>query len=103
MAEAANFLRQRAGIPQQVPQPAMNKPTEAEFFKTNERGERMANPFYLREHFFREGRLTEEQALFLLERATELLASESNMVEVKSPVTSQFSRNFAPGTCLTSR
>ncbi|KAG6856514.1 hypothetical protein H0H87_003602 [Tephrocybe sp. NHM501043] len=70
-----------------VPQPAKNKPTEAEFFKVNERGERKPNPFYLRDHFLREGRLTEEQALYIVERATELLKTEPNLMEVKSPVT----------------
>ncbi|KAG6820028.1 hypothetical protein H0H93_006366, partial [Arthromyces matolae] len=34
-----------------------------------------------------EGRLTEEQALYIVERATELLSSEPNLVDVKSPVT----------------
>ncbi|KAG6908292.1 hypothetical protein DXG01_005393 [Tephrocybe rancida] len=104
MAEATSSrqqLRQRAGIPQQVripdnvndrpvkgvPPPAANKPTDAEFFKTNERGERKPNPFFLKEHFFREGRVTEEQALLILERATELLRNEPNLVDVKSPVT----------------
>ncbi|KAF5381810.1 hypothetical protein D9615_005581 [Tricholomella constricta] len=70
-----------------VPQPAANKPTDAEFFKANDRGERKPNPFYLKEHFFREGRLTEQQALYILERVTEILTREPNLVDVKSPVT----------------
>jgi serine/threonine-protein phosphatase 2B catalytic subunit len=37
---------------------------------------------------FREGRLMEEHALFILERATDKLSREPNMVDVKSPVTS---------------
>jgi serine/threonine-protein phosphatase 2B catalytic subunit len=47
------------------------------------------NPTFLKEHFFREGRLTEEQALFILERTTEVLQREPNLVDVKSPVTSE--------------
>ncbi|TFK21382.1 serine/threonine-protein phosphatase 2B catalytic subunit [Coprinopsis marcescibilis] len=70
-----------------VPPPARNKPTEAEFFKNDERGERKPNPKFLKDHFFNEGRLKEEQALYILNLATRILAKEPNMVEVKSPVT----------------
>jgi serine/threonine-protein phosphatase 2B catalytic subunit len=74
----------------QVPPPATNKPTEAEFFAINPNGERKPNPAFLKEHFFHEGRLLEEQALFILNLATRTLAKEPNMVEVKSPVTGTF-------------
>ncbi|KAF8066942.1 hypothetical protein FPV67DRAFT_1216730 [Lyophyllum atratum] len=76
MAEAASsrMLQQRAGIPSQlaiprnvherpiksVPQPAANKPTEAEFFTKTDRGELKPNHAFLKDHFFREGRLTEK-------------------------------------------
>ncbi|KNZ76531.1 Serine/threonine-protein phosphatase 2B catalytic subunit [Termitomyces sp. J132] len=94
-------LRHRLGIPpnfripndfnerpvKNVLPPAANKPTDAEFFRINNQGKRMPNPFFLKDHFFREGRLTEEQALFIVEHAKELLSSEPNMVDVKSPVT----------------
>lgn len=43
---------------------------------------------FLKEHFFKEGRLTEAQALRILEEATRLLKMEPNMVTVTSPVTS---------------
>lgn len=46
------------------------------------------NPPLLRDHFFQEGRLTEIQAMFILERATQMLSREPNLVKVKSPVTS---------------
>ncbi|KAG6889554.1 hypothetical protein C0995_016681 [Termitomyces sp. Mi166 len=103
MAQATSSqeeLRHKLGIPgnfripnninerpvKSVPLPAANKPTDAEFFRVAG-GERKANPFFLKDHFFREGRLTEEQALFIVERATELLSKEPNLVDVKSPVT----------------
>jgi serine/threonine-protein phosphatase 2B catalytic subunit len=71
----------------QVPPPATKKPTEAEFFAADAAGERKPNHAFLKEHFFKEGRLEEEQALYIVNRATRLLAKEPNMVEVKSPVT----------------
>ncbi|TFK34693.1 Metallo-dependent phosphatase-like protein [Crucibulum laeve] len=70
-----------------VPPPEPRKPTDEQFFARDERGGRKANPTFLKDHFFREGRLTEMQALFILENATALLSTEPNMVEVKSPVT----------------
>lgn len=68
--------------------PATKKPTEAEFFTQDERGDRKPNPAFLKEHFFKEGRLKEEQAMYIITLATRILSKESNMVEVKSPVTS---------------
>ncbi|GLB41241.1 putative phosphatase 2B catalytic subunit [Lyophyllum shimeji] len=104
MADASSSRtqeQQKAGFPHQfvippnvhervvksVPPPAAHKPTDAEFFVKTDRGELKPNAAYLKEHFFREGRVTEKQALFILERATELLTTEPNLVDVKSPVT----------------
>lgn len=79
----------------QVPPPATTKPTEAEFFTRDATGDLKPNPPFLKQHFFHEGRLTEEQALFILERATELLRTEENVVNVQSPVTSDFLSNIS--------
>lgn len=70
-----------------VPEPAANKPTEAEFYLQDSRGVVLPNHAFLKTHFFREGRLTEEQALFILEHTTEVLRREPNLVDVQSPVT----------------
>ncbi|KAJ7171083.1 Metallo-dependent phosphatase-like protein [Mycena filopes] len=70
-----------------VPQPATHRLSDAEFFAADEFGAPKPNVRILRDHFFREGRLTEEHALYILERATELLSSEPNMVQVSGPVT----------------
>lgn len=75
--------------PTQVPAPATHKPKDEDLYVYDEAGNKKPNHSYLKHHFFREGRLTEAQALFILERATELLEKEPNMVEVKSPVTSE--------------
>ena len=61
----------------QVPPPATKKPTEAEFFAPDAAGERKPNHTFLKEHFFKEGRLEEEQALYIIQRATRLLVPES--------------------------
>lgn len=79
----------------QVPEPAVHKPTDTEFYLTDEHGVTKPNPTFLKEHFYREGRLTESQALFILERATEVLSREPNMVTVKSPVTSKLLWNLS--------
>ncbi|KAJ7289417.1 protein phosphatase 3 catalytic subunit, alpha isoform, isoform CRA_c [Mycena rebaudengoi] len=39
-------------------------------------------------HFYREGRLSEEQALYILEKGTEVLKSEPNMLALEVPITS---------------
>ncbi|KAJ7366616.1 Metallo-dependent phosphatase-like protein [Mycena albidolilacea] len=70
-----------------VPHPARHCLSDAEFFAQDESGTTNPSPRVLRDHFFREGRLTEEHALYILDHATELLSSEPNMVEVPGPVT----------------
>ncbi|KAJ7449181.1 Metallo-dependent phosphatase-like protein [Mycena latifolia] len=70
-----------------VPQPATHRLSDADFFAADEFGAPKPNVRVLRDHFFREGRLTEEHAMYILEHATKLLSSEPNMVEVQGPVT----------------
>ena len=41
------------------------------------------------DHFYREGRISEEQALYILEKATALLKQEPNLVSVDAPATSE--------------
>ncbi|KAJ7621011.1 Metallo-dependent phosphatase-like protein [Roridomyces roridus] len=70
-----------------VPQPATHRLSDADFFATDEFGTPKPNVRVLRDHFFREGRLTEDHAIYILEHATKLLTTEPNMVEVQGPVT----------------
>ncbi|KAJ7080590.1 Metallo-dependent phosphatase-like protein [Mycena belliarum] len=70
-----------------VPQPATHRLSDADFFTIDEFGAPKPNVRVLRDHFFREGRLTEEHAMYILEHATKLLTTEPNMVEVQGPVT----------------
>lgn len=48
------------------------------------------NAEFMKQHFFKEGRLTEKQALYILSMATAILSREPNLVNVGSPVTSEF-------------
>lgn len=66
-----------------VPQPAKHAPSDAEFFLSNG----MPNHHYLKGFFFQEGRLTEQQALYILQKATEMLSREPNLLEISSPLT----------------
>ena len=44
---------------------------------------------FLKNHLYREGRISEEQALYILERATDLLKQEPNLISVGGPVTGE--------------
>lgn len=50
---------------------------------------------FLKNHFYREGRLSEDQALFIIEKGTEILRSEPNLLHVDAPVTGTHSLNVS--------
>lgn len=64
----------------------MNRPTNEEFY-AKAGTEKKPDIAFLKQHLYREGRLTEEQALFILQKATEVLKKEPNLLEVDAPVT----------------
>ncbi|KAI0002543.1 Metallo-dependent phosphatase-like protein [Russula compacta] len=70
-----------------VPQPMTACPTDDQFWMIDQHGRRKPNAEFLREHFIREGRLTEDQALAILRQCTDVLTAEPNVLRVKSPVT----------------
>ncbi|KAG5463719.1 MAG: hypothetical protein BJ554DRAFT_4152 [Olpidium bornovanus] len=71
-----------------VPPPAVTEPSDSEFYyKSTAAPEKKPDVAFLKQHLYREGRLTEEQALFILTTATEILKQEPNLLEVDSPVT----------------
>jgi serine/threonine-protein phosphatase 2B catalytic subunit len=76
-----------------VPQPA-RPATDEQFWSVDRHGRRKPNAEFLRDHFLREGRLTEAQALALLRQATDMLATEPNVLKVKSPVTGMLSSHL---------
>ncbi|BFZ60022.1 3',5'-cyclic-nucleotide phosphodiesterase (PDEase) (3':5'-CNP) [Saitoella coloradoensis] len=65
--------------------PATHIPADEDFWTDETRTK--PNLAYLKNHFVREGRLSEEQALWILEKGTEILKTEPNLLEVEAPVT----------------
>jgi len=63
----------------------MQVPTEAQFFSATDPSK--PDIAFLKNHFYREGRLTEEQCLFIIEKGTEIFKKEPNLLEVDAPVT----------------
>jgi len=63
----------------------MHIPTAEQFFSKEDPSKPDVN--FLKNHFYREGRVSEEQALYILEKATDLLKQEPNLVSVDAPVT----------------
>lgn len=68
-----------------VQAPAFRKPTDEEFFSRQDPTK--PDIAFLKNHFYREGRLTDDQALFIIRRATEILRNEPNVLEVDAPIT----------------
>ncbi|KAI5117753.1 hypothetical protein M0805_000597 [Coniferiporia weirii] len=68
-----------------VQAPAMSVPTNAQFFSREDPSK--PDVAFLKNHFYREGRLTEDQALYILDKGTELLRAEPNLLEVDAPIT----------------
>jgi serine/threonine-protein phosphatase 2B catalytic subunit len=69
----------------EVQAPAITIPTNDQFFsKTDKTKPDIA---FLKNHFYREGRLKEEHALYIIDKATQLLRAEPNVLSVEAPVT----------------
>ncbi|KAJ7098257.1 Metallo-dependent phosphatase-like protein [Mycena epipterygia] len=67
----------------QAPSPTI--PTAAQFFSSADQSK--PDIAFLKNHFYREGRLSEEQALFILAKGTEMLRREPNVLSVDAPIT----------------
>ena len=65
----------------------MNIPTDDQFFSKTEKGK--PDIAFLKNHFYREGRIKEEHALHIIEKATEVLHAEPNLLHVDAPVTGE--------------
>ncbi|TVY40307.1 Serine/threonine-protein phosphatase 2B catalytic subunit [Lachnellula occidentalis] len=68
-----------------VQAPAMHPPTDEQFFSPQDPAK--PNLAFLKQHFYREGRLTEEQALYIIEEGTKILKQEPNLLEMDAPIT----------------
>lgn len=72
-------------ITTEVQAPAVMVPTDEQFWSKERVG--LPDIAFLKNHFYREGRLTEEQALYIIEKGTDILRKEPNLLEVGAPIT----------------
>ncbi len=63
----------------------MSIPTDEQFFSREDPTK--PDVAFLKNHFYREGRVSEAQAMYILEKGTEILREEPNLLHVDAPVT----------------
>lgn len=80
-----NTVSTQERVIKEVQAPAMQIPTDAQFFSTIDPTK--PDIAFLKNHFYREGRLKEEHCLYIIEKGTELLKKEPNLLEVDAPIT----------------
>ncbi|KAL2916872.1 3',5'-cyclic-nucleotide phosphodiesterase (PDEase) (3':5'-CNP) [Polyrhizophydium stewartii] len=85
ITDAGDAVRTIERICQDVAAPAVGKPTNAQFYSKKDASK--PDMDFLKAHFIREGRLTTEQALFIIKKATELLKKEPNVLDLDAPLT----------------
>ena len=68
-----------------VQAPAMQPPSDEMFWAKDD--PQKPNLQFLKQHFCREGRLTEDQALWIIETGTQVLKAEPNLLEMDAPIT----------------
>lgn len=68
-----------------VQAPAFKPPTREQFFSKQRPNKPDLD--FLKKHFYREGRLTEEQALWIIREGTKVLRAEPNLLEMDAPIT----------------
>lgn len=78
-----DHLSTRKRLVESVPYPASSIPSDEDLFDASGR----PNLNFLKEHFFHEGRLSEKQVLRIIERGTQILAREPNLLHIDAPVT----------------
>ncbi|KAI8930101.1 Metallo-dependent phosphatase-like protein [Entophlyctis helioformis] len=85
ITEAGDAVRTVERICQEVPPPAVNRPTNAQFFSKKDNSK--PDMDFLKSHFIREGRLTNDQALLIIKKATDILKKEGNVLDLDAPLT----------------
>ena len=71
----------------QVRAPERAKPEDSEFLR-RVGGNVKPDVVFLRRHFHGEGKLSESQAIWILEKAAEIFQSEQNVLDLEAPITS---------------
>jgi hypothetical protein len=75
--------------------PEREKPEDGEFLR-RVGGNVKPDVVFLRRHFHGEGKLSESQAIWILEKAAEIFQSEQNVLDLEAPITSKALRS-CPG------
>ncbi|SAM09690.1 hypothetical protein [Absidia glauca] len=83
--EDGSVVSTKERVIKDVPAPTVAPPTDEEFWSDERPG--LPDIHFLKNHFYREGRLTEDQALYIIEKCSEILKSEPNLLEVGAPIT----------------
>ncbi|CAG8472581.1 9915_t:CDS:10 [Diversispora eburnea] len=68
-----------------VQAPAVQIPIPEDFYDNDD--PEKPDIHFLKNHFYREGRISEEQALYIINKGTEILKQEENLLEVDAPIT----------------
>lgn len=85
--EDGNVVSTQERVIKDVQAPAMSTPTDEQFFANRGQDRTKPDIAFLKNHFYREGRLTEEQALWIIEQGTAILREEPNVLSVDAPIT----------------
>jgi len=80
----SSYINLLTRVPE-VQAPAMHPPASDQFWSPHDHSK--PNLQYLKQHFYREGRLTEDQAMWIIQAGTEILRSEPNLLEMDAPIT----------------
>ena len=73
------------GLSLEVQAPALSYPPDDMFWSPEDPSK--PNLQYLKQHLYREGRLSEEQALWIIHAGTQVLKAEPNLLEMDAPIT----------------
>lgn len=68
-----------------VPAPAVCEPTDEQFWSKERPG--YPDLDFLKRHLYREGRLSEEQAIYIINKASDIFKQEPNLLHVAAPIT----------------
>lgn len=69
----------------EVPAPAVCEPTDEQFWSSERPG--YPDLEFLKRHLYCEGRLSEEQAIYIINKATDIFKQEPNLLHVAAPIT----------------
>ncbi|KAJ5775372.1 uncharacterized protein N7511_000383 [Penicillium nucicola] len=72
-------------VVKEVQAPALSTPPDDMFWSPEDPSK--PNLQYLKQHLYREGRLSEEQALWIIHAGTQVLRAEPNLLEMDAPIT----------------